>query len=354
MRRLLSVILVAVLGLIFLSTLSGCTQRGDHPGGRIVVVSYGGGDYQQSHIKAFLRPFEIKYGGRAESVVWGAEYGRLLEMVRSGSISWDVVEVTAAQYARGIQDHLFAHLDSSIAVSNFEPLPNGPSPSDYGAPNVYWSTVLAYRKDAFPSSPPSQWADFWDTKGFPGPRALYDDPRGTLEFALLADGVLPNGLYPLDVDRAFEKLEEIRSSIRVWWTDGTEPVNLLLAKQVIMTSAWSGRIYALERARNEIAYSWDGAANELDYWVVPRGSKNVAQASRFIAFASEAEPMARQAEMTAYGPANVRAIDYVDPQVRPALPTESANWAKSFVVNAEWWEKNEREMTERWLQWKNR
>ena len=37
---------------------------------------------------------------------------------------------------------------------------------------LVWAQVLAYRTDAFKGAVPSGWADFWDTKKFPGDRAL--------------------------------------------------------------------------------------------------------------------------------------------------------------------------------------
>jgi putative spermidine/putrescine transport system substrate-binding protein len=37
-----------------------------------------------------------------------------------------------------------------------------------------------------------------------------------LEIALLADGVAPDKLYPLDLDRAFKKLDTIKKNT-IWW-----------------------------------------------------------------------------------------------------------------------------------------
>jgi putative spermidine/putrescine transport system substrate-binding protein len=219
-------------------------------------------------------------------------------------------------------------------------------------PNVYWSTALGFRRGTFPSEPAS-WKDFWDLQKFPGGRALYDSPRGNLEFALLADGVPLKKLYPLDVDRAFRVLERIRSAIRVWWSDGTQPVNLLLTKQVVLSSVWTGRVFASEAARADLAFTWNGAAHELDYWVVPRGSANVALASEFIRFASSPDPMAKQARMTAYGPSNVLALYRIDAGQRTLLPTATENWRVSFVIDSEWWAANEHRVTARWVAWKN-
>jgi putative spermidine/putrescine transport system substrate-binding protein len=57
-----------------------------------------------------------------------------------------------------------------------------------------WSTVLAYNADKLASAPTS-WADFWDTKKFPGKRGLRKGAKYTLEFALMADGVAPKDVY---------------------------------------------------------------------------------------------------------------------------------------------------------------
>lgn len=322
------------------------------PSPQLTVVTYGGGEYQKSHIDAFLKPFEKASGAKTQSVVWGAEFARLSEMVRSADPSWDVVEVTAAQFARGKRDGLFAKIVPPLEPDTFKTIDGAPPVSDVGVPNVYWSTVLAYRKDAFPQ-PPQEWKDFWDTQKYPGARAMYDDPRGNLEFALLADGVPLRELYPLDVERAFAKLQTLRPHIRVWWKDGTEAVRLLLTQQVDMSSAWSGRIFASAQARQNLGYAWRGAAHELDYWVIPKSSAQQDLSSQFIKLASSAGPMARQAELTAYGPANALALDKVDKQVLPHLPTTPANWDVSFVIDADWWAQNEANITSRWVQWRN-
>lgn len=62
-----------------------------------------------------------------------------------------------------------------------------------------------------------------------------------LEAALLADGVPMDELYPLDLDRAFAKLDTIKDDI-VWWTKGAEPSQMLSTGEADYALAWSGRI----------------------------------------------------------------------------------------------------------------
>src|SRR3989442_1490871 len=44
----------------------------------------------------------------------------------------------------------------------------------------------------------------------------------TTQFALVADGVPPDKVFPMDVDRAFRKLDQIKPHVKVWWTQGNQ------------------------------------------------------------------------------------------------------------------------------------
>jgi putative spermidine/putrescine transport system substrate-binding protein len=66
----------------------------------------------------------------------------------------------------------------------------------------FYGQCIAYRTDAIGGRKPESWADFWDTEAFEGGRAMVspDGDLPELEFALLADGVPMDQLYPLDVE----------------------------------------------------------------------------------------------------------------------------------------------------------
>jgi putative spermidine/putrescine transport system substrate-binding protein len=346
--RLLCGALAIVASAGLLSSCSSDKQDKTAETSEITVVSYGGGAYQNSHKEAYGKPFTRQTGINVNSVIWEADYDKLKAMVNSGKVTWDVVDVTASQYAQGQKDGLFAKLDNKPSTEGFaEGMVN-----DDGVASVYWGTVLTYSKAAFPKEAPKNWKDFWDTKRFPGGRSLYDNPRGNLEFALLADGVPKDKLYPLDVERAFRKLDQIKPQIKVWWKSGVEPLQLLSSKKVVLASVWSGRIYASKQAQKEVGSTWSDAALELNYWVIPRGSTKVAAASQFIEQASKAQAMAQQSKIVGYGPANQEALKHLPEDISKQLPTYSDNWDQSFVVDAKWWSENEKELAARWREWK--
>ncbi|MFX7784760.1 extracellular solute-binding protein, partial [Acinetobacter baumannii] len=69
-------------------------------------------------------------------------------------------------------------------------------------------------------------------------------PFLTLEAALIADGVPMDQLYPLDLDRAFKKLDQIKSHISLWWTTGAQSVDVIASGEVDMGVAWDSRVSA--------------------------------------------------------------------------------------------------------------
>ena len=146
-------------------------------------------------------------------------------------------------------------------------------------------------------SPPQSWADFWDTEKYPGKRGLRRGPKYTLEFALMADGVEPAEVYdvlrtPEGVDRAFAKLDEIKGDI-IWWEAGAQPIQLLGSGEVVMTSAYNGRISAAnkEEGRN-FKVVWPGSIYAVDSWVILANSPHKEAGLEFIAFASQPEHQA--------------------------------------------------------------
>lgn len=328
----------------------GCSDKASNSKStsQLNVVTYGGGAYQDSHKRYFCEPFSKITGITVNSLDQGGDYAKLKTMVESGHVSWHVVEVTAAQFARGTKEGLFQRLSLLPDAGNFV----AGAVTDWGVANIYWATVMTFPEGQFSNKTPDGWSDFWDVTTFPGARALYDDPRGNLEFALLADGVSIDALYPLDVDRAFKKLDQLKPHVRLWWTDATQAIQALLSKSVAMSTAWNGRLYASTEARNKLRYSWNQAALDLDYWVIPRGAEGVEAASRFIYFSSLPYPMAEQAQVVGYGPSNLGALELLPPHVRDVLPTLPQNRAKTFTLNADWWSQNEDRLKVRWLTWK--
>ena len=161
--------------------------------------------------------------------------------------------------------------------------------------------------------------------------------RYNLEFALMADGVKAADVYKVlgtkdGADRAFKKLGELKPHIQ-WWEAGALPPQFLVAGDVAMTTAFSGRIDAAQREGQNLKITWTGGIYDLDFWVMPKGGANKEAAMKFIALASSPDAQAEYARHISYGPTHTKAMAKIDPKVQALLPTSPAN---SKVTGKRW------------------
>lgn len=218
---------------------------------------------------------------------------------------------------------------------------------------IVYSVAIGWRDKAYPGKEPPGWAAFWDTKNFPGQRSMRKHPIYALEMALIADGVPMDKLYPIDVDRAFKKLESVKPHILVWWGSGAQSAQVLKDGEVDMVAAWNGRIQALETEPEgkggKIKTTFNQQILVSDAWMVPKGAPNRELAMKAIAIMTRPEVNARISNYINYAPANSKGYDTgVIPAAKlPGLPNSPANVKKGFVQDARWWVENADAMVKR-------
>jgi putative spermidine/putrescine transport system substrate-binding protein len=220
---------------------------------------------------------------------------------------------------------------------------------------LVYSVVLAYDTTKL-KSPPTKLTALFDTKAYPGKRALQKDPAVNLEWALMADGVPVSDVYKVlgtkaGVDRAFKKLDTIKKDI-VWWESGAQPPQLLADGQVVLASSYNGRFYdAMKKDKKPFKIIWDGQALDWDWWVIPKGTPNLDAAYKFIAYATQTQPQANLTKYIAYGPANKDATAKIDPEVLKDLPTSPENMHNTLTVDPQFWADNGDQLRERFNAW---
>ncbi len=339
---------VSLLVTIIFAACFGCSQKDVE--NEIVICSWGGA-FQEAQRDAFFEPFEESTGIKIVEASYNAEYGKIKAMVDAKKVMWDVVDVETSALFRGTKEDLFEPIDYTI-VDTTHVLSEAIHP--FGIGTDFFSTVLAYSTNAFPPGTPHprNWKDFWDIKKFPGRRSLRKDPRSTLEFALLADGVQPDSLYPLDVERAFRSLDRIKNHISVWWVSGHQPVQLLADEEVIMTSAFNGRVWVAKNIDAiPIDMVWNQAVMYPEWWVILKGSKHKKLAIKFIAFALSSERQAALSKLIPYGPTNRDALNYIDNKILMELPTNTKNLEMQVIIDGRWWSENEASIIGKWNSW---
>jgi putative spermidine/putrescine transport system substrate-binding protein len=320
----------------------------------LTVTSWGGA-YTKSQEQAFFAPFANKQGVKILQDEWDGSTAKLKGMVEIGQVTWDVVDIETGHALQGCDEGWLEKIDYS-KLGGKEAFIDGAA-MDCGVATIVFGTIYAYDTTKFPNGGPTTMADLFDTKKFPGPRALRKSPKTTLEFALIADGIAPADVYkvlgtPAGVDRAFKKLDTIKKDVKVWWSAGAQPPQLLADGEVVMTTAWNGRIFdAVKNSGKPFKIVWDGQGMDFNLWAEPKGSKKKAIADKFIAFTVDPAVMAEQSKYISYGPTLKAAIAKVPAAILADLPTAPQNTKTAFVVSGEFWADHDEELTERFNKW---
>ncbi|MFO1143228.1 MAG: ABC transporter substrate-binding protein [Amaricoccus sp.] len=309
-----------------------------------MVFTSWGGTTQDAQTAAWATPFTAESGVNVLQD-GPTDYGKIKAMVEAGNVSWDVVDVEGDYAAQAGKAGLLEPLDFTVIdKSKLDPR----FVTDYSVGSFYYSFVIGCNKDAAGECPKT-WADLFDTAKFPGKRTFYKwSAPGVIEAALLADGVAPADLYPLDLDRAFKKLDTIKSDI-VWWSSGAQSQQMLASAETPFGSFWNGRLTALADSGVTIETSWDQNITAADSLVVPKGAKNKAEAMKFIALATSAKPQAEMAAATGYAPINLDSPAEMDPKVRATLPDQQA--ATQVNADMNYWAEHRDEIGTRWYAW---
>ena len=313
--------------------------------GEVVVCTWGG-TYTEAQRKFFFDPFEKETGIRVRTV-GVPDIAKIRAMVQARAVEWDLVDAEGQMMLRLAADDMLERADFAV-IPRGDLLPS--AASDWGIGSVAYAYSLGWNTQKFPAGrQPRTWKDFFDTKAFPGRRAMYGQPVPVLEFALLADGVAPGSLYPLDVDRAFRFLESRKDVVNVWYKSPAQIQTLLRGGEVDMVEGFSGRLIDLKKAGADVDWTFDGGAWMQSFWIVPKGAKNREAAMRLMAHYTRPEPEAGFAEQFPYGMPNRLAYQKMSKETLALLPTAPGNIERQIQVDPAWWAKNIDAVLKRWL-----
>jgi putative spermidine/putrescine transport system substrate-binding protein len=315
--------------------------------GSVRVCSYGGA-FQAAQREAYFKPFEKLCGVKViESE--GPDVAKVKAMVDTHTIEYDIGEFdrgdvinlqNKGNYWEQIDYNLFdtAHIAPAYRYT-------------YAVDMLPYSEILAYRTDVFGSAKPSGWKDFWDTKQFPGPRTLTSGTGGLvpeLEFAEIAAGTPVDKAYPINIKAAYASLAKIKPAIVKWWEAGAIPAQMLNDKEVVMGSAWNGRIAAIQATGAPVAISWNQGLLKRDCWAIAKGSPNLSNAQKFCAFITLPISQARLSMLIPYGFVNSLAINYIPAGRLQQLPTAPAIAKQLIIFDSAWWAANRDAVLAEW------
>ena len=332
--------------LALLACLSGPAALGSAPPAPVhpqapaaLDIASLGGALQEAQQSAFFAPFTASTHIPLHVARWDGSLAALQDQARSGSgpagAGLAIMDDSAA--LAGCAQGLLLPIDPSAIPA----LTTGTAPLDVdsispcGIGAFRTALVLAWDKSRIDIVP--TWSAFWDVARRPGKRGLARDPRGTLEIALLADGVAPDALYRTlgsdsGLDRAFRKLDQLKPYV-VWWQTPAQAVQIIETGAVLMTSAPNGEIAVANRAgHRDFGIQWQQSLSAMLDWVLPGRPPPVnvsagpsdREKKAYALLGFMLDP-ARQADFVAHYPA--QSLLRQAPLPDTALPSDSAEAA---------------------------
>lgn len=317
-----------------------------------IFVRTPGGVFDDVKRETIYDPFRKETG--IEVVPVAATAAKLMAMMMSGHNDLDLidtgdnvlVELEKGQHLMPINYDSFKYTDPA----DLDPAIK----RKFHVGSFLYAMVLGFNTSVIPvGTEPKTWAEFWDLKRFPGRRTLPGMATGTpsLEFALMADGVPMDKLYPLDIDRAFKSMSRIRSAIPKFWDTGALSSSMLTDNEVALGAIWSTRLSVAIDQGAKLGIQWNQNASLVQAYGIPVGAKNAANAQRFIDYSCSPAVQARWLAKYKAIPVNTKAYHATDAALMDPATNTPWTQSKGFLLDVNWWADNTVKVSNYWSNW---
>ncbi len=333
--------------------LAGCAAEptpadpgnGDAPV-TLTFVAYGGVG-QEAMIKAWQKPYTAEHPNVDFINTAPPDVAQVKAQVESNAVLWDVI-ATAPAAAEQNCGTLFEPLDfSSVDASELVEFSIG----ECYIGNFINASPLAYRTDAFPNGGPESIEDFFDVEKFPGQRGVLTNlQNGILEYGLLGDGVAPEDLFPLDVDRSLAKWDEIRD-VTTFAPNVGALQQAVAAEQVDMFFLADSRLVPLMNDGQDLTIVWDVTVASVNAFAVPKGSSKKDAAEAFLATVVNPTAQAEISAALGVQPVNTSANPELGENAKKLAIFTDVNTGKTVIQDVPWYAQNFNEITTQLTNW---
>jgi putative spermidine/putrescine transport system substrate-binding protein len=349
---------IGAIGLLAASGFAIAAAEAQSARAPLIVGSWGGA-YEDAVKKTLFDGFTNRTGIIVESFAQ-SDLDSVRRAAQDPGRRPSVVDLPALDAEQLCNEGLAVPLGADLLARTAD---NQPPEQDFlfsigpcGVPATVSAEVLLYDKNAMGSNAPSKASDLFDLQNFPGKRALKRDAQGTLEWALIADGIAPDQVYlvlstPQGADRAFAKLDRIRDQI-LWWDHGDVPIKALARKEVVMAAVYGARAYqAVVGDAQPFEIVWNEALVSPNCWVLLKDARDPEAAREFIKFATDRERLAELGRTLPYGPVRKSALDDIPAEKRAYLPSAAEHFGAAVKVDAGFWLRNGKALRQRFEAW---
>ncbi len=336
------------------SDTQGSTTAAKKISGSIVIASWGG-TYNDDLKKYFADPFTAETGVKVKFLA-NTSLAGVKRQVAAGNVQWDIAELAGSDYHIGVEQNVgFTPLDFNIIDKSNIP---EYAVQEFGIQYAFFTQVMAWDKRQI-KTPPTTWAEFFDGAKYAPKRSLYDAIYDSfvLEFALLADGVAKDQLYPLDVDRALKALEKLPAKQMLWYSTNAQVIQQMSDKESGLGMPYTRRVIEAVNGGVPLEYTNMNGGALGDFFVVPKGAKNPDAAMAFINFiCNNVDAAANFMKASYYGVSNTKAVESLPDDVRSQIPTDKAMQEKNNLLlrDDKWWADNLEAVTQKFQAWQTK
>lgn len=337
MKRVVTVLAASML--MILAACGSNSSDGDGKKAEKIVILESGGTSGESIDVAYSAPFTAETGVKVERQQ-PPDVGRLKAMVKSGNVDIDLMESNGPGVETMHSQGLIEELDWDKI--NADPMIEGAQlPYAFGYQS--FALYLAARSDV---KPVNSWEEFWDVKRQPGKRALPVYARYILPAALLADGVAPEDLYPLDIDRAFQSLLKLKDDV-IFWEAASQTPQLLDSNEAVYVATWDNVF-----AEDGYFVNYAPGIYDIAYFVMPKGAKNKDLVYKFLHQMSKVENQVKAAEVTPIAGPSPEILKHLNKDLIDRLPTTPELQKTQATSDRKWWAENGEDAEKAWQDFK--
>lgn len=324
-------------------TRSSCALAGT---GSMTFTGYGG-VYHEMMMKYAVGPFSEETGIKV-NIVPAPDLAKIKAQILTGRVELDVIDASGSLIASGSRQGFWEPLDPLL----FDISDLTMRPSADNVPWYYYTAGIGWDPQKYGEGKhPKIFSDYFDAENFPGKRVFRNRANETLEAALLADGVAPKDIYPLDVDRAFKRLDKIKRNVASWAPTSTQQLLLCQNGETDFTLTYANRVRATNApgGGTPLAFSFEQNTLALERLAVVKGAPNKENAMKFIAFVMRPEIQARAFDAFPFVPTSKKATASMSQEAVKWLPKKDN--PNNLVIDDAYWAEHEEVLSPRFREW---
>jgi len=207
----------------------------------------------------------------------------------------------------------------------------------YAVPFCYGTTGLIVNKKLAPDA--KDWSDLWNPK-YAG-KISYRLKRPLLIGSAFGMGENPFALYgdkkayEALMDKVTKKLIDSKKLVKNYWTSADTQKANMTSGDVVVESGWDGIGWQLHKANPDIDFiaPKSGALGWIDTYAIPKKSKNVEGAYKFINFMLKPENAAYFTNKEGYGTASLGSEKFLKKEIKDNF---ARSFSKADLDNIKW------------------